>query len=262
MQTQGDATIGEPQNLEEQILKLAGREIYEAFFYGYTKKQWGCEPRELPASLFKRLPLRFNDDDSYFDNRFQGIPVDGYTAIIDRLLADERIQVKLNAPWHAGMGDDFDHVVFTGPIDHYYHHRLGRLGYRTVFWDRSDHPGDYQGQAVINYPDLAVPFTRVVEPRHLAPWEKHRLTAVFHEYSKETTGADVPFYPKRLASDKALLAQCLELAGKETKVSFLGRLATYRYLDMHQVVAEALDFAPLLSEAIRREGRRPVLPPE
>jgi len=258
--TLGDPTIGEPQNFEEQALKFVGRELYDTFFYGYTKKQWGCEPHELAASILKRLPVRFNYDDSYFGDRFQGIPIDGYTAIIERMLAHENIEVKLGTPWQPGAGDEFAHVIFTGPIDHYYNHRFGRLGYRTMFWDQSYHRGDYQGASVMNYTGLEVSFTRIVEHKHFAPWENHEQTAVFTEYSKETTESDVPFYPKRLAPDKALLGKYLELARKETKVSFLGRLATYRYLDMHQVVAEALDFAPVLAEAIRLKKPRPVLP--
>jgi UDP-galactopyranose mutase len=256
----GDPAIVEPRNFEEQALKFVGRELYDTFFYGYSKKQWGCEPRELSASVLKRLPVRFNDDDRYFGDRFQGIPLDGYTAIIERILDDENIEVKLGTPWRPGMGDEFAHVVFSGPLDAYYGHRFGRLGYRTVFWDCSVHQGDYQGCSVVNYPGMEVPFTRIVEHKHFAPWEKHGQTAVFTEYSKETTEADTPFYPKRLAPDKALLAQYLDLARNETRVSFLGRLATYRYLDMHQVIGEALDFAPLLAEAIRRGQPRPVFP--
>ena len=258
--TLGDPSIGEPRNFEEQALKFVGRELYETFFYGYTKKQWGCEPRELAASLLKRLPVRFNYDDSYFSDRYQGIPVDGYTAIVQRLLDHEKIEVKTGTPWQDGMGADFAHVIFTGPIDGYYGHRFGRLGYRTVYWDRAVHDGDFQGNAVINYPDPGVPHTRMVEHKHFAPWETHEKTVVFTEYSKETTPTDAPFYPKRLAPDRALLDQYLALARAETNVSFVGRLATYRYLDMHQVVAEALDFAPRLAEAIRAGHPRPVLP--
>ena len=258
--TLGDSSIDEPRNFEEQALKFIGRDLYEAFFYGYTKKQWGCEPRELSVALLKRLPVRFDDDDSYFDDRFQGIPMEGYTAIIERLLAHENIEVQLKTSWHPAMADEFAHVIFTGPIDQYYAHRFGRLGYRTVFWDRSHHQGDFQGTSVINYTDAATPFTRIVEHKHFTPWEEHEQTAVFTEYSKETGEKDVAFYPKRLAHDKALLNQYLELARHETKVSFLGRLATYRYLDMHQVVAEALDFAPLLASSIREKGPRLVFP--
>jgi len=170
--------------------------------------------------------------------------------------------VKLNTRWHSGMGDEFDHVIFTGPIDCYYKHQFGQLGYRTMFWDRSYHVGDFQGNSVINHPDMEVPFTRVVEHKHFAPWEKHDRTVVFTEYSKETGEKDIPFYPKRLAPDKALLDKYRDLAQQETNVSFLGRLATYRYLDMHQVVAEALDFAPLLASAIREKKPRPIFPAE
>jgi UDP-galactopyranose mutase len=256
----GDPRIGEPQNFEEQALKFVGRELYEAFFYGYTKKQWGCEPRDLPASLLKRLPIRFNYDDAYFSDRFQGIPVDGYTAIMERMLDHPDIEVRLETPWQPGMADDFDHVIFTGPIDHYYDYRFGRLGYRTVFWERADSHGDFQGNAVMNYPDARLPFTRKVEHKHFAPWEQHEKTVVFTEFSKETEPADIRFYPKGLAGDKTLLARYFEEAKHESKVSFLGRLATYRYLDMHQVVAEALDFAPRLAEAIRLNQPRPPFP--
>jgi len=258
--TLADPAIGEPRDFEEQALKFVGRELYETFFYGYTKKQWGCEPKELAASLLKRLPVRFNYDDSYFGDRFQGIPVDGYTAIVERMLAHENIEVKLGTPWQSGMAAEFAHTIFTGPIDQFYSHRFGRLGYRTVFWDQTTHDGDYQGASVINHPDAEVPFTRVMEHKHFAPWESHPQTVVSTEYSKETTETDVPFYPKRLAADTAVLEKYLALARAETQVSFLGRLATYRYLDMHQVIAEAIDFAPGLATAIQTGKPRPVLP--
>jgi UDP-galactopyranose mutase len=258
--TLGDKTIGEPRNFEEQALKFIGRELYETFFYGYTKKQWGCEPRDLSASVLKRLPVRFTDNDAYYSDRFEGIPVDGYTAIIERLLAEGKVEVKLRTPWDPAMTAEFDHVVFTGPIDCFYQHRFGRLGYRTVHWEQKYQAGDFQGTSVVNYPGTEVPFTRIVEHKHFAPWEKHDHTAVFTEFSKETEPEDIPFYPKRLAPDKALLEKYVLLAREEAKVSFLGRLATYRYLDMHQVVAEALDFAPLLAEAIREKKARPVFP--
>ncbi len=258
--TLGDPTITEPKNFEEQALKFVGRDLYEAFFEGYTKKQWGCDPRELSASILKRLPIRFNYDDSYFNDRYQGIPVDGYTAIIERLLKAEQIEVKLNTLWEPGMAKDYTHVIFTGPIDQFYGHCFGRLGYRTVYWDTAYERGDFQGTAVMNYPGLEVPFTRILEHKHFAPWEEHKETVVFTEFSKETSPEDVPFYPKHLAPDKALLAKYLELAKKETRTSFLGRLATYRYLDMHQIIGEALDFAPKLAEAIQHNRPRPILP--
>jgi UDP-galactopyranose mutase len=258
----GDSSIGEPRNFEEQALKMLGRELYEAFFYGYTKKQWGCEPRELPASILKRLPVRFNYDDNYYNSRFQGTPVDGYTAIIERMLDHASIEVKLNTAWEEGMAPEFDHVIFTGPIDQYYGYRHGRLGYRTVYWKREEHGGDFQGNAVINYPGLEEPFTRIHEHKHFAPWEEHERTLVFTEFSKETAAGDIPYYPKRMALDRELLGRYMEEARRETRVSFLGRLATYRYMDMHQVVGEAMDFAPLLAAALAENGPRPVFPAE
>ena len=206
------------------------------------------------------MPIRFNYDDSYFTDKFQGIPLDGYTAMVESILRDERIEVKLGTPWEPGMRDEFAHVIYTGPIDAFYQRRFGRLGYRTLSWEAAHHRGDFQGNAVINYPDSDVPYTRIVEHKYFTPWENHEDTIVYTEFSRETSGDDTPFYPKGLAPDKALLEKYRALAREETKVSFLGRLATYRYLDMHQVIGEALDFSPSLAEAIRLERRRPVFP--
>jgi UDP-galactopyranose mutase len=258
----GDPNIDEPRNFEEQALKMLGRELYEAFFYGYTKKQWGCEPAELPASILKRLPVRFNYDDNYYNSRFQGIPVDGYTAMIERILDHSSIEVKLGTAWTESMAGEFSHVIFTGPIDQFYGHKFGRLGYRTVHWTRSETEGDFQGNAVINYPGLEVPFTRIHEHKHFAPWEEHERTLAFTEYSKETEAGDIPYYPKRMAPDKKLLDRYLEEAKQERHVSFLGRLATYRYMDMHQVIGEALDFAPELETALLEKRAAPVFPAE
>jgi len=241
--TLGDSSIGEPANFEEQALKFIGRDLYEAFFYGYSKKQWGCEPRELPASILKRLPVRFNYDDNYYNSPLQGMPVDGYTALIENILRHPGIEVKTGAPFDPAMVSEFAHVFFTGPIDAYYGYSLGRLSYRTVFWDRSEGEGDMQGNAVINYPGMEVAHTRVHEHKHFTPWEKHERSVSFTEFSKETEAGDVPYYPKRLPADKEALVAYAAMAREDRGVSFLGRLATYRYLDMHQVIAEALDFA-------------------
>jgi UDP-galactopyranose mutase len=241
--TLGDQSIREPANFEEQALKMLGRDLYEAFFRGYTKKQWGCEPTELPASVLKRLPVRFNYDDNYYDKRFQGIPVDGYSAIIAAMLDHPRIKLRLGVKFDPASLPECDHLFYTGPLDAFYGHKLGRLGYRTVTFERREAVGDYQGNAVINYPEADVPFTRIHEHKHFAPWENHEKTVYFKEYSKETEPSDIPYYPKRLEADKKLLKGYRELAEKETNVSFLGRLATYRYMDMGPVIAEALRFA-------------------
>ena len=238
-----DKTIREPANFEEQALKFIGRDLYEAFFYGYTRKQWGCEPRELPASILKRLPVRFNYNDSYYDSRHQGMPRDGYTAVIERILNHPNVEVQLSRRFEPAMVDGFAHCFYCGSLDSYFGRRLGRMGYRTVFWDRQEAEGDFQGNAVINYTSLAEPYTRIHEHKHFAPWEEHSRTAAFVEFSRETTDGDIPYYPKRLAPDLALFNQYAALAENETKTAFLGRLATYRYLDMHVVIAEALSFS-------------------
>lgn len=241
-----DKSIGEPQNFEEQALKFLGPELYYAFFHGYTKKQWGCDPRELPASILKRLPVRFNYDDNYYYSSYQGIPRAGYTHIVGGILNHPLITVKLGTRFEKWMMKDHEATFYTGPLDGYFNYGHGRLGYRTVFWDRLECEGDYQGTALINYPDLKEPHTRIIEHKHFMPWETHDKTIVFTEFSKETTADDVAYYPKRLKSDLDLLARYKEMARQESQdqsVFFLGRLATYRYLDMHQVIGEALDFS-------------------
>jgi UDP-galactopyranose mutase len=239
----GESDIQSPQNFEEQALKLVGRDLYENFFRDYTLKQWGCDPKELPASILKRLPVRFNYDDNYYNMPYQGIPTDGYTKIIERILALPTITVKLNSTYDRSWNSEFDYVFYTGPLDAYYGFALGRLGYRTIYFNRQTQNGDYQGNPVINYCDAATPYTRVHEHKHFTPWESHRQTVVLTEYSKETALGDIPYYPKRLQADHVLLQRYRRLAQTETHVSFVGRLGTYRYMDMHHVIGEALDFS-------------------
>lgn len=240
--TLGDKTIIEPKNFEEQALKFLGKYLYNAFFYGYTKKQWGCEPMELPASILKRLPIRFNYNDNYYVNPFQGIPKDGYTAIFEKMLNHPNIQIKLNTKFDENINlDNFNHIFYSGPIDAFFKYKFGRLAYRTVFFEREESIGDYQGNAVINYADLNIPYTRIHEHKHFTPWEKHEKTVYFKEFSKETTENDIPFYPKRLESDLQKLDLYQEEAKKLTNYTFIGRLATYKYMDMHHIIKEALD---------------------
>jgi UDP-galactopyranose mutase len=241
--TLGDASIDEPQSFEEQALKMLGRELYDTFFYGYTKKQWGVEPTELPASILKRLPVRFNYDDNYYNSPFQGIPVDGYTAIAEKMIDDPAIEVRLSERYEPAMRDDYDHVFFSGPMDGYFDYRLGRMQYRSLVFERFDAEGDHQGNAVINYCEQEVPYTRIAEHKHFTPWESHEKTVLFREFSKATEPGDVPYYPMRLASDKELLARYVELAEAEEHTTFIGRLGTYRYLDMHVVMRESLELA-------------------
>lgn len=255
----GDKSIVEPQNFEEQALKFIGKELYQAFFYGYTKKQWGCEPTALPASILKRIPVRFNYDDNYHNNLYTGIPVDGYTAIMQAMINLPNISVQLNKTYIPKQEDAaFDHVFYTGPIDAFFNHQFGRLGYRTVTFEKNYGEGDYQGATQVNYCEETVPYTRIAEHKHFTPWEQHSKTVYFIEYSKETTPEDVPYYPKRLAADKALLLQYRALAAIQNKVSFLGRLATYRYMDMHHVIGEAMDFAVQFIDATNNNTPVPI----
>jgi UDP-galactopyranose mutase len=239
----GDASIKEPKTFEEQALKFLGRELYENFFYGYTKKQWGVEPSELPASILQRLPVRFNYDDNYYTAKYQGIPVDGYTSIVEKILDHPSIEVRLGEAFPIEERASFDHVFYSGPLDSFFNHVYGRLQYRSLIFKRFDEKGDFQGNPVINYCKESIPFTRISEHKHFAPWEEHEDTVCFREYSKLAEEGDTPYYPLRLAADKELLTRYVERAEKEKNVTFIGRLGTYRYLDMHVVIGESLDLA-------------------
>lgn len=236
-----DSSIVHPQSFEEQALKFIGESLYQAFFYGYTKKQWGCEPSELPASILKRLPVRFNYNDNYYMNQYQGIPKEGYTRIFEKMLSAPNIEVRLNTKFDLSWDiREYCHVFYTGPIDAFFNYRFGRLSYRTVFFERGVTDGDYQGNPVINYADPDIPYTRIHEHKHFTPWENIGKSVYFKEYSKETKANDVPYYPKRLGRDLELLALYQEESNKLNNFTFLGRLATYRYMDMHHVIEEAL----------------------
>lgn len=233
----------EPQTFEQQALQFIGKDLYEAFFKGYTEKQWGCSPAELPASILKRLPLRFSYDDNYFFHRFQGMPADGYSPMVARILDHPRIDVHLSCPFDHSMSARYDHVFWSGPLDGYFDHQLGHLGYRTLDFERFTDEGDWQGCAVMNYPDPHTPYTRITEHKHFAPWENHERTVCYREYSREAGPDDIPYYPIRLVREKALLAEYITMAEARPQITFVGRLGTYRYLDMDVTIREALDTA-------------------
>jgi UDP-galactopyranose mutase len=258
----GDKSITDPQSFEEQALKFLGRDLYHAFFYGYTKKQWGCEPSELPASILKRLPVRFNYNDNYYNNIYQGIPVNGYTQLVEKLLDSPKINITLNKKfaYSTELQAAYTHIFYTGPIDAFFGYKFGRLGYRTVTFEKHTTDGDYQGNAVINYCDETVPYTRVHEHKHFTPWEEHDKTVYFKEFSKETTAGDIPYYPKRLEKDKIMLDAYRTEAMQSLNLSFLGRLATYRYMDMHHVIGEALAFSQSFLQSLSAGNKAPVFP--
>lgn len=250
--SQADSSIGEPANFEEQALKFVGREMYEAFFHGYTKKQWGVEPTELPASILKRLPVRFSYEDSYFNHPYQAMPENGYTEIVERILDHPNITVRLNTEYSPATAAEYDHTVWTGPLDAWFDHAHGRLGYRTLDFVEERAVGDYQGCSVMNYGDLAVPYTRISEHKHFAPWEQHDNTVVFREYSRAADEGDTPYYPIRLTGDQAILSRYADAVASSTGVTFVGRLGTYRYLDMDTTINEALIVADGMLEAVDR----------
>jgi UDP-galactopyranose mutase len=257
IQSVADNSIDEPQSFEEQAMKFVGQDLYKAFFKGYTIKQWGCRPAELPASILKRLPVRFNYNDNYFNHKYQGMPKEGYTPIVEALLKHENITVKLNTSFNAEQELDFDHIFYTGPIDAWFNYEEGRLGYRTLDFVRENHDGDYQGCAVMNYGDQEVPYTRISEHKYFAPWEAHEKTVIFKEYSRACEEKDIPYYPIRLVSEKVMLNTYIKKSQAQARVSFLGRLGTYRYLDMDVTIAEALAVSKVALEKIKNNQTIP-----
>lgn len=248
IESQTDQSIEDPQTFEEQALKFVGKELYEAFFQGYTRKQWGIDPTELPASILKRLPVRFTKDNNYYRSKYQGIPELGYTPIFEKLTNHENISVSLNTSFEKPSKSNFDHIFYTGPLDAYFDFDLGRLAYRTLTFEKFTEDGDFQGWSQVNYCQEDIPFTRITEHKHFTPWQSFDQTICFREFSSLAGPNDIPYYPIRLVDDKKLLENYQDLAFNEKGVSFVGRLATYRYLDMDVVIAEALQMAQVCLE--------------
>ncbi len=238
--------VANPTNLEEQAISLMGRPLYEAFVQGYTTKQWRTDLRELPASIIQRIPARFNYDWGYFDDPWQGIPLEGYTTLFTRLLAHPGVHIRLGV-------DYFDIrdllparrlVVFTGPIDRLFDYRHGRLGYRSLRFEHETVPtGDFQGTAVMNYAETSVPFTRIHEFRHYHP-ERTTYptdkTTITREYSVEASPTDEPYYPVNTPADQAVLAAYQAEVARHPELVAGGRLGSYQYLDMDDAIAAAL----------------------
>lgn len=239
-----DLGISEPHNLEEQALSLVGRDVYEKLVKGYTEKQWGRDCKDLPAFIIKRLPLRFIYDNNYFNDRFQGIPIGGYTAIIEKMLSKADVRLNTDYLEHREELDSLaDKVIYTGMIDRFYDYKLGVLEYRSVRFETEELETDnFQGNAVVNYTDREVPYTRIIEHKHFE-FGKQPVTIISREYSSEWTKGDEPYYPVNDDKNGALYAKYEELAKQESKVIFGGRLGSYRYYDMDKVIGAALDMA-------------------
>jgi UDP-galactopyranose mutase len=236
---------GEPANLEEKAISLIGRPLYEAFIRGYTLKQWQTDPKELPADIITRLPVRYTFDARYFSDKYEGLPVDGYGAIFPKMLASPLIAVHTGVDFFDVRGGLAPHqlVIYTGPIDRYFDYRAGELAWRTLDFEKAVEPvDDYQGTSVVNYAEAEVPYTRVHEFKHLHPERRYNpgKTLIYREYSRFASRADEPYYPINTAQDLAVLAAYKELAAREPNVHFGGRLGSYKYLDMHQAIGAAL----------------------
>ena len=237
-----ELNITEPKNLEEQALSLVGRDVYEKLVKGYTEKQWGRPCTELPSFIIKRLPLRFTYDNNYFNDRYQGIPMGGYTKIVEKML--DGIDVKLDTDYFEFIQNNQDvaeKTIFTGMIDEFYHYQLGTLQYRTVRFETEELDCEnYQGNAVVNYTDREVPYTRIIEHKHFE-FGKQKTTVISREYSSEWKPGIEPYYPINDEKNNSLFEKYRELADKETNVIFGGRLGNYKYYDMDKVIEAALE---------------------
>lgn len=239
-----DLHITEPANLEEQALSLVGTDVYEKLVKGYTEKQWGRDCKELPAFIIKRLPLRFTYDNNYFNDRYQGIPIGGYTRIVEKMLSEADVRLgedfHKNRELYEGMAD---RIIYTGMIDEYYDYKLGVLEYRSVRFETEELcEENYQGNAVVNYTDREIPYTRIIEHKHFE-FGKQPTTIISREYSSEWKKGDEPYYPVNNEKNNSLYEQYRKLAEGENRVVFGGRLGGYKYYDMDKVIAAALELA-------------------
>lgn len=237
---------GEAANLEEKAIASIGRPLYEAFIKGYTAKQWQTDPRELPAEVISRLPVRYTFDNRYFSDTFEGLPVDGYTAWLERMADHPNIELELNTDFKDVREGTVGSVpiVYTGPIDAYFGHSEGTLGWRTLDLEvEVCDTGDFQGTSVMNYADESVPFTRIHEFRHLHPERDSYAddkTVIMREFSRVADAADEPYYPINTVEDRERLLKYRDMAKREPRVVFGGRLGSYKYLDMHMAIGAAM----------------------
>lgn len=237
---QAEEIKGEPKNLEEQAISLVGRDIYELLIKGYTEKQWGRKCGDLPASIIKRLPVRYIYDNNYFNDKYQGIPIGGYTEMIRKMFAD--CQIRLNCDYFANkseLDEICDKIIFTGMIDEFFEYRFGKLQYRTLkFENETLDISNYQGNAVVNYTDAQTPFTRIVEHKHFE-FGAQEKTIITKEFPSEYKHGDEPYYPVNDEKNNLLFKKYDELAKSQSKVIFGGRLGQYRYFDMDDTIEAA-----------------------
>lgn len=237
-----DAKITEPKNLEEQAISLVGTDIYEKLIKGYTEKQWGRSATELPSFIINRLPVRFTYDNNYFNDKYQGIPIGGYNVIIEKMLENSEVRLGVdffkNRQELEGMAQK---IVFTGMVDQFFDYKYGVLEYRSLQFENEtiSNIDNYQGNAVVNYTDRETPYTRIIEHKHFEFGSQDK-TVITKEYPSEWKPGDEPYYPINNKKNTDLYKKYKELADKEENVIFGGRLATYKYYDMHQIIGSAL----------------------
>lgn len=235
--------IEQPKNLEEQAISLIGKDIYEILIKGYTEKQWGRKATDLPPFIINRLPVRFTFDNNYFNDKYQGIPIGGYTQIIDKMLVG--IEIQLNTDFFSDKQkylEIADKIIYTGPIDKFYDYQYGTLEYRSLYFENEIlNQTNYQGNAVINYTEYDIPYTRIIEHKHF-DFVNTKHTIITKEYPKDWKIGDEAYYPINDNKNAELFKKYKELADKETRIYFGGRLAEYKYYDMHNVIEKALDF--------------------
>jgi UDP-galactopyranose mutase len=241
----GEIDSAEARNFEEKGISLVGRPLYEAFFRGYTAKQWQTDPKELPAAIVSRLPVRYNFDNRYFSDTYEGLPVDGYTAWLERMAEHPNIEVRLSTDFFGLRREIVGQVpvVYTGPVDAYFDFEAGELSWRTLDFELEvKQVGDFQGTSVMNYAGEDVPYTRIHEFRHFHPERDYPSdkTVIMREYSRFAEEGDEPYYPINTAEDREKLLKYREMAKSEPHVLFGGRLGTYKYLDMHMAIGSAL----------------------
>ncbi|MBN1364202.1 MAG: UDP-galactopyranose mutase [Syntrophaceae bacterium] len=252
------SAVAKPTNLEEKAISLVGRELYESFIKGYTIKQWGRDPRELPVDVITRLPVRTSNNDIYYDDKYQGMPTGGYTPIFEKLLNGISVELKTD------FFDKRDYwksiaktIVYTGPIDRYFDYHFGKLSWRSCRFEIERFSlNDYQGISVMNFADQEIPYTRIIEPKHFYPERAplSRGTIIIREYPYENS--DEPYYPVSSKADLKILAKYQKTQKKEKNVVFGGRLAEYKYYDMYQVIAKALQLAGKIAISKHRKGEK------
>lgn len=249
LQQKKSSYIQNPKNLEEQAISLIGKDIYEILIKGYTEKQWGRKATDLPRFIINRLPVRFTFDNNYFNDKYQGIPIGGYTKIIEKML--EGIEVKLNSDFFENKQEYLllaNKIIYTGPIDKFYDYRFGALEYRSLYFENEViNESNYQGNAVINYTDFDIPYTRIIEHKHFDYVETDH-TVITKEYPRDWKIGDEAYYPINDDLNSNLYIKYKKLADKEGQIYFGGRLADYQYYDMHHVIEKALNFIKSLDK--------------